>query len=156
MAWQSVESDKKRARDHTRIKYEGAAWESSTSWKKEGIFDVLHLRGRSVQNDPHYVEPVAVAGALKPGDPDPCRTTELALLLPVDRGERAAEAVGRARFHFHEGDGSAFAIFGVASDYEIYVPMTVPEPPFEYLPPARGEPFFRDSFTLFACCLPSR
>ena len=83
-------------------------------------------------------------------DPDSGRTTQLLLLLPVDRANGITKSVALPSLDFHERHESFLL------DYEVNVAMPRPEPALDDAPPLPPKPTFRDTFPELSQCLPGR
>lgn len=105
---------------------------------------------RALHQHTHDVEPVGLVNSPVTRDPDPRRTTQLPLLLPVHGFHRVAEAASPARLHLDE----CYQPF--ALDHEIDVTMAGPKTTLDHPPAALPKPSFGYSFPEFAKCLPGR
>lgn len=104
----------------------------------------------AVYQDTHDVEPIGLEAAPMPGDPDPCRPTQLPLLSPIHRFHRVAKPGASPSFDFDEGDES------VAFDHKVDVPMPAPKPALHDPPAPLPEPSLRNALSELAECLPGR
>jgi acetylornithine deacetylase/succinyl-diaminopimelate desuccinylase-like protein len=122
--------------------------------KEKGIFDVLDANFLRLKNDPDHIEPEGVTGPLEARYPDFGRSTQLALLSPVDRAHRSTEIVRRTRLYFDERDGPAGALALRSGRDQVDVATAIPEAPLGDLPTVNREPSLRDSFAFASHDLP--
>ena len=117
-------------------------------WK--GVFDVADPDALALDENPHYIEPIGVAGPAVAGDPDACRSSQLLLFPPVDRFHRSAEPVAAPRLDLDE------CHYPIPLDHQIDVAVPGAEPALHHAPPALPKPPLRDPLPQLAECLPGR
>jgi hypothetical protein len=127
---------------------------SACSVKEKGIFDVLDANFLRLKNDPDHIEPEGVAGPLEARYPDLRRSTQLALLSPVNGAHGAAEIVRRARLHLDERDCPS-PVTLIARSNQIDIAAPVPKPPLGDTPSVNLEPPGGDTLAPFSHRLPS-
>ena len=86
---------------------------------------------------------------MKTRHPVPRGLYELALLSPVDSGQRASKSAGPARLHFDKHNHPRSAIGGEFLDNEVDVAMPAAEPPLDEFPSTARKPILGDSLALF-------
>jgi hypothetical protein len=133
----------KKIRRYGRKSRHGCA-EISTDGESERVLDVSNPNARAFEDHPDDVEPVGLRRPAVAIDPDHRGTSQLPLLPPIDRFDRATEPFVTASLDLDEGDRT------VALDYEVDVPMPVAEASLQYAPPVPLEPPLSDPFSDFA------
>ena len=98
----------------------------------------------ALNEHPHDVEAIRIAGPAVPVDPHGCRANQLTLFGPVHRLDRIPELASPTRLHLDERDRT------LALDHEVDVAMPASKSPLYDAPPLPLEPPFRDLLTQLA------
>jgi len=114
------------------------------------VLDVADADPISLDEHANDVEAIGVRGAAMPVDPDPRRTAQLLLLLPVDRLDGTAKPRAAPSLDLDE------RYQPVPLDYEIDVAVPAPEATLNHAPPPQPKPSLRDPLPQLAECLPGR